>query len=186
MDYDSIYHENENYFGNPFPEVLAWFASREVRGRLLDVGCGQGRNAIPLAEMGYTVHAIDISHEGISQLRIKNEELGIRMEVEERNIWEVTNLSNYNIILLDGFFHFNPHELKSDREILNYLITSAAVNTEFVFCFADHADSIDQFQSLTRGLLTLESESIFYSYKDPISEWVFETAYALFVLKKVK
>jgi SAM-dependent methyltransferase len=45
--------------------VLLGFAERELKrcagGRVLDVGCGAGRNALPLAHMGWKVLGIDLS-----------------------------------------------------------------------------------------------------------------------------
>lgn len=38
-------------------------------GRALDVACGQGRNALYLAEQGMSVTAVDLSEEALSQLR---------------------------------------------------------------------------------------------------------------------
>ena len=51
VSYDKQY-QTENLFGEPYSE----------RGRLLDLGCGQGRNAIPLAQLGYEVTGMDISN----------------------------------------------------------------------------------------------------------------------------
>ena len=38
-------------------------------GKALDVACGQGRNALFLAEKGMSVTAVDLSEEGLEQLR---------------------------------------------------------------------------------------------------------------------
>jgi SAM-dependent methyltransferase len=44
-------------------DTLIAFAKHELRpgARALDVGCGAGRNAVPLAEMGWNVTAMDLS-----------------------------------------------------------------------------------------------------------------------------
>lgn len=39
-----------------------------VRGKLVDIGCGNGRNAVYLAENGYEVHAVDRSDEVLQDL----------------------------------------------------------------------------------------------------------------------
>ena len=44
--------------------------------RILDIGCGLGREAFPLADMGYDVTGIDISKEVISQVRQLSAEKG--------------------------------------------------------------------------------------------------------------
>ncbi len=65
--YDKHY-QTENLFGEPYPELIDFFTAYPERGKLLDLGYGQGRNAIPLARMGYEVTGIDISRVGIEQM----------------------------------------------------------------------------------------------------------------------
>jgi hypothetical protein len=35
------YYLQENYFGDPYPELIDFFENYPTRGKLLDVGCGQ-------------------------------------------------------------------------------------------------------------------------------------------------
>ena len=62
------------------PALKAW--EREVIGhfpsgaRLLDIGCGLGREAFPLSDSGYDVVGIDISQEVIAQVRQLSAERG--------------------------------------------------------------------------------------------------------------
>jgi ubiquinone/menaquinone biosynthesis C-methylase UbiE len=50
---------------SPPNDVLLRFAAQEHAriggGRLIDIGCGAGRNAVPLAELGWDVTALDLS-----------------------------------------------------------------------------------------------------------------------------
>ena len=59
------YYKTENLFGEPYKELVAFFKKYPLKGKLLDIGCGQGRNAIPLAKIGYQVTEIDIAKFGI-------------------------------------------------------------------------------------------------------------------------
>lgn len=53
------------FASSPPNPVLMQFASREQRrgrrGRVVDIGCGAGRNAVPLARMGWEVVGVDLS-----------------------------------------------------------------------------------------------------------------------------
>jgi tellurite methyltransferase len=72
------YAENSYHKNNPVTLVEDWLPSLPV-GKALDVACGAGRNSILLAQAGYQVDAIDISHEGLNLARQKaeNQDLGI-------------------------------------------------------------------------------------------------------------
>lgn len=55
------------FLDEPTPEVLAWLDATGVDAAELigDVGCGEGRDALHLAAMGYKVVGMDVSEEGI-------------------------------------------------------------------------------------------------------------------------
>ena len=61
-NYDSIYEDNEAYFGQEASPLLDKCADLIPDGaRILDLGSGQGRNALPLARRGCQVTGIDTS-----------------------------------------------------------------------------------------------------------------------------
>ncbi len=67
--YDQLYAGNENYFGeNPHPMLLQFAGRIPSGGRVLDIGIGQGRNALPLARLGYRISGIDSSRAAIEQV----------------------------------------------------------------------------------------------------------------------
>ncbi|MEZ4951696.1 MAG: methyltransferase domain-containing protein, partial [Saprospiraceae bacterium] len=73
------YYQTEDLFGSPYPELIAFFTKLPSKGNVLDLGCGQGRDAIALARMGYSVTGIDNSSVGIKQMNqiAKNEKLDL-------------------------------------------------------------------------------------------------------------
>jgi tellurite methyltransferase len=53
-------------------------------GRALDVACGDGRNALYLAQLGYMVDAIDVSDVAIAALRAETAARGLAMTIVPR------------------------------------------------------------------------------------------------------
>jgi len=52
--------------------IVATFCAMAKNGRALDLACGTGRNALFLAQKGFTVDAIDISDVGLEKLKRKH------------------------------------------------------------------------------------------------------------------
>lgn len=56
--YDN-YYQTENLFGTPYPELIDFFANHPNMGKVLDMGCGQSRDALPLVRLDYEVLGVD-------------------------------------------------------------------------------------------------------------------------------
>ncbi len=69
------------------------------RGKLLELGCGDGANLLWLAEKGYEAYGVDISPTAIEWAREKAGERNIKADLQTGN---VLNLKGYE----DGFFDF--------------------------------------------------------------------------------
>jgi tellurite methyltransferase len=94
------YAENSYHKNNPVTLVEDWLP-RLPPGRALDVACGAGRNTILLAQAGYRVDAIDISHEGLNLARQKAENLGLRINWIEHDLDEPYQFdSDYDLIII--------------------------------------------------------------------------------------
>jgi len=74
-------------------------------GKLLDVACGRGRNALFLASRGYAVHAIDASAEALTQLRTEAATFSYDIETSEVDLEDAPALavSAYDVVLV--FFY---------------------------------------------------------------------------------
>ncbi|RTR27826.1 class I SAM-dependent methyltransferase [Robertmurraya yapensis] len=90
-------------------------------GRALELGCGPGRNAIYLAEHGYSVDAVDLSEEGIAWGRERAAEKNIFVNFINKSIFDLELEENtYDIIYDSGcFHHIAPHRRMSYLELLN-------------------------------------------------------------------
>lgn len=95
--YNRVYGEPEPRVYNPRPsaflvECLGVLKNEGGRGRApvaIDIGAGQGRNAIAMAEAGYDVTAIVISAVGLARLRAEAERRGVRVHTLEADVFAV-------------------------------------------------------------------------------------------------
>lgn len=83
IDWDARYAADPALWGEqPNQFVRARVADAEP-GRVVDLGCGNGRNAVWLARRGWHVEAVDISAVGIEQAQQRSERAGVHVA------WEV-------------------------------------------------------------------------------------------------
>lgn len=67
--YNKLYASHEIVFGRGLPEQLVTEIPKFVeRGSVLDIGGGEGRNAMFLAENGYDVEVIDLAESGLEKI----------------------------------------------------------------------------------------------------------------------
>lgn len=92
--------------------VLLIFCNHKERGRVLDLGCGQGRDALPLAEMGYQVLAWDRSQVGLDQIQNKARQMGLKVETCLVDIYQTAIPSNVDMVLMDAMLHFYKNDLE--------------------------------------------------------------------------
>ena len=80
-EWDARYRERDGamWSGRPNGRLVAETADL-TPGQALDVGCGEGADAIWLARRGWTVTAIDISDVAISRAREAAEQAGVTVE----------------------------------------------------------------------------------------------------------
>ena len=55
----------------PSSRLLRTFASVPPANRVLDLGCGEGRHTIPLARLGFDLHACDAAEEAVARTRAR-------------------------------------------------------------------------------------------------------------------
>ena len=89
-DWNARYAASDLVWGaEPNRFVVAELAGRKPQGRALDLACGEGRNAIWLAEQGWTVTAVDFSDVAIERARQLAERRSIDVE------WLRADLASY-------------------------------------------------------------------------------------------
>ena len=81
-DYDQLYAGTAHYFGHEPASILRRLGDRiPAGGRVLDVGTGQGRNALPLAQGGCRVTGIDPSARSIHEVGDRGRRAGLTLDL---------------------------------------------------------------------------------------------------------
>jgi SAM-dependent methyltransferase len=115
--YDKYYIE-QDYFGEPYPGLVEFFKKHEPKCTVLDLGCGQGRDALLLGRLGYEVVGVDSSSVGIEQLNqiALKEKLSVKGVVGDMYSYPISD--GYDMVLLDSIFHFYSRDKKREKDFL--------------------------------------------------------------------
>jgi cyclopropane fatty-acyl-phospholipid synthase-like methyltransferase len=136
-NYDKQYEAEKYLFGSPYQEFEAFIQEHRAEdGTALDLGCGQGRDALMLAAHGYTVTGVDASQVGVSQMlaRAKAQSLPVHGVVEDFYAYEFTQ--RFDAIVLDSILHFEKADREKELALLDKV--SAHLNEGGYLCIFVH------------------------------------------------
>lgn len=110
------------FFGAAPDESLAsWLNDGAIsKGRALDLGCGNGRNAIHLARNGFTVEAVDYSKAAIDWAQERSAEAGVTVSFKHQNVFDLGLAHRaYDLVYDSGcFHHMPPHRRRTYVELV--------------------------------------------------------------------
>ncbi|MEX1376791.1 MAG: methyltransferase domain-containing protein [Eubacteriales bacterium] len=128
------YYKDENYFGNPYPELINFFSEYPQRGKLVDLGAGQGRDSVPLSNMGYEVTSVDISDVGLDQIRLKDKKISIFFS----DVYSY-DISDFDFILLDSMLHFYKNDFEKESKWVQKILSEMKKDALFINCLLKSA-----------------------------------------------
>jgi len=93
--------------GRPQPTFVELVRARELnKGRVLDVGCGTGENALYLAENGFSVIGVDLSSRAIAAARAKTAKRRLNVDFRAGNALSLDfKDSLFDNVIDSGLFH---------------------------------------------------------------------------------
>ncbi len=107
--WERVYSRRENPFdvNEPYEWVMELEAQGNIRGQVLDAGCGTGDNSLYLSAKGHVVVGLDISTKAIERAKEKAAERGIEnVEFRQANICKLTGYDgNFGTVIDIGCFH---------------------------------------------------------------------------------
>ena len=124
--------------GRPQPAFVELVQARELNeGRVLDVGCGTGENALYLAVRGFSVVGVDLSSRAIDVAKTKGSERKLKVDFRLANALSLDFKNDYFDSAIDsGLFHtFNDNDrVVFASEIARVLKANGGY---FMLCFSD-------------------------------------------------
>lgn len=123
------YYKKQSYFGNPYTYLMDYFRNSRSRGKLCDLGAGQGRDSIPLYEMGYDVVSVDVSKVGLAQINEVCPDIKtVQMDIDLFDIY------TFDFILMDSMVHFYKNDIEIETKRIERVLNEMKPGGIFVNC----------------------------------------------------
>ncbi len=105
-DYDKLYGETRDALGPPTKAFVDFFDRLEMKqARVLDVGCGQGRDALFIARAGHRVVGVDLSPNGIRDLTQAAQREGLDIQGQVADLNDYAPDGSFDVVLIDRTLH---------------------------------------------------------------------------------
>jgi tellurite methyltransferase len=120
--YEEEYKNNGYYWGvepNSACFQLIQLMPPTTHLKLLDIGCGEGKDAVFFARNGYEVTAFDISDAGIEKTKRLADKIGVHVNVFKADILDFRLDSNFDVIYSSGVLNYIKPEYR-DELFSNY------------------------------------------------------------------
>ncbi|WLR56886.1 class I SAM-dependent methyltransferase [Mesobacillus subterraneus] len=125
FDWDQFYSDRARkipFFKNyPDENLVEYIETKKINtGKVLELGCGPGRNAIYLARNDFNVDAVDQSTEGLEWARERAKEQNVQVDFIQSNIFDFAIAEGtYDLVYDSGcFHHIPPHRRMSYIELV--------------------------------------------------------------------
>ena len=124
------------WVGQARSELVELVESDELLpGRAIDLGCGEGDNAIFLAQHGFQVTAVDFSPAAIDKARVKARKAGADVEFLIDDLTQLANVSGQFDLLVD-YGTFDDLSTKDRAAYVDQVMSLAKPGAKFLlWCF---------------------------------------------------
>jgi SAM-dependent methyltransferase len=112
--WDAFYNDRAKlcaFFGTAPDESLSgWVHDGLLRpGRAIELGCGNGRNAIFLARQGFSVEAVDYAPTAVEWARERIAEAGVAVTLRQQSVFDLhVEPGSCDLVYDSGCFHHIP------------------------------------------------------------------------------
>jgi tellurite methyltransferase len=120
VSYYEADYEKDEYFWGVTPSKMCLKVlellppDRDRRLKLLDIGCGEGKDAVFFARCGYDVSAFDISEAGLEKTKRLADKARVNVRTFRANLWDHRLDENYDVLHSRGVLHYIKPELRDE------------------------------------------------------------------------
>ncbi|MFD0698270.1 methyltransferase domain-containing protein [Paenibacillus sp. GCM10027628] len=135
-----LYQQDAYYWGkepNNLVRLISQFGI--AGGYAVDLGAGEGRDSVYLAQQGYEVLAVDLAPAGLDKVKSLAKEFSVRLDVEEADINDFQPQQAVNLLYTIGALQY----VRPDRrweQFANWKANTVAGGLHVLFAFNDHPD----------------------------------------------
>ena len=132
----------------PDENLVKFMGSHTGIKTALELGCGEGRNAVFMAQNGAIVTAVDLSSTAIKNAEIYAQNSGVSIDFKCGNVFEMTFDGKFDFIYDSGMFHhLAPHRRLSYLDLLCNSLKSGGYFGLCCFAAGENcADEVDDYE----------------------------------------
>jgi len=115
--YEKLYDQDDYYWSKKPSKMCCKVLDLlppEKPLKLLDIGCGEGRNAVFFARNGYHVSAFDLAESGVRKTKEYANEVGVEIDAFVTNLLEYRLSEKFDILFSAGVLHCIPSNLREE------------------------------------------------------------------------
>lgn len=105
-DYEALYRKTKYALGAPTQAFIDFFnAYPKKPATILDVGCGQGRDALFIARLGHHVTGVDSSPSGVAHLLADAQREDLKVDGYVADIRHFQSRRKFDVVIVDRTLH---------------------------------------------------------------------------------
>lgn len=173
-DYDALYRTTPDALGAPTRAFCEFFETfSKPSARILDVGCGQGRDALFIARLGHLVTGVDLSSSGIACLLKQAAREGLSVEGDVADIASYDPCGMFDVIVFDRTLHMLE---RTPRMKVLARLTEKLAKDGFLL-IADEPSNLPDFHdvlNITSGAWSIvrEEKGLLFLRREPEAQWL--------------
>lgn len=149
VPYDKHY-QKEHYFGESYTGLISFFQDFDRSMKVLDIGCGQGRDALMLGRLGYEVLGIDISQVGIDQMNAQAQAEGLNVNGIVADLKSYKIDDSVDLVLTDSMLHFYQNDRDDEVAFVKMLLSQLKVGACWCNCIVSGSGREDLVRKLVQ------------------------------------